>query len=117
MQKSIISVISIACILVLYCVLEVWYFDRLITEVQDMVDQLQQQQTKEGVKEGCDQISRYFQRNQLIIKVFVPRSELEMIVVALGRVRGFADEDELFEARVAAREIPDILIGVHNLSF
>lgn len=116
MRKSIITVLSIAVFLLLYCILEMWYFNHLLGDVEQMVDLMQQEQTKEGVEQKYKQLSDYFEKNERIIEIIIPKSELEEIAVALGRIEGFTNEEELFEARVAAKEIPRILSGIHGFS-
>lgn len=109
MKKTIIKICCIFLLIVLYSALENWLFCRFVKETESLVALSQKALSAKEIESCYRQINDHLDDNQLLIWALLPKNEMEMIDVSLGRMKDYLNEGQLFEARVAAGEVSSYL--------
>ncbi len=105
MKKTIIKISIIFLILFSYCFTEMVFLDVFTEKMYQMVLRLQNESDNGKMHEIYRQMEAHIEDKEIWLDIMMPKTELEMIRVSLGRVRDYLAEDQNFEARVSAGEI------------
>ena len=105
MKKTVTKIVFIFLFIILYSVFQNVLFCHFLKDIDQYVADAQAAKTADEIQTAHKNLTEYFDDNQLLFYLTVPKNELELIEVSLGRMIDYLDEGLMFEAKVAAGEI------------
>lgn len=105
MKKTIIKISIIFLLLFSYCTSEMMFLNFFTQKMSQMVLQLQNEKDIEKMYNIYLQMEAQIDDRKIWLDIMIPKIELEMINLSLGRVGDYLEEKQRFEARVSAGEV------------